>query len=47
MCHKEIRMVLLTDICLMDPSNWTSPFPILGMSGVLFHFYSISNRNSC
>ena len=27
-------------ICLVDPSsiliNWTSPFPILGVSGVLF-----------
>ena len=34
----------------MDPSiliNWTSPFPILGVPGVLFHFYSISNRYSC
>ena len=34
----------------MDPSiliNWTSPFPILGVSGVLFHFYSVSNRCSC
>ena len=34
----------------MDPSiliNWTSPFPVLGVSGVLFHFYSISNRYSC
>ena len=30
----------------MDPSiiiNWTSQFPILGVSGVLFNFYSISN----
>ena len=30
----------------MDSSiliSWTSPFPILGVSGVLFHFYSISN----
>ena len=37
----------LTHICLMDQSiliNWTSPFPILGVSGVLFNFYSISNR---
>ena len=40
----------LTHICLMDFSifiNWTSLFRILGVSGVLFHFYSISNRNSC
>ena len=31
----------LTHICLMDPSiliNWTSPFPILGVSGVFFIF---------
>ena len=31
----------LTHICLVDPSiliNWMSPFPILGVSGVLFHF---------
>ena len=27
--------------------NWTSPFLVLGVSGVLFHFYSILNRNSC
>ena len=35
---------------LVDPSiliNWTSPFPILGVSDALFHFYSISNRDSC
>ena len=34
----------------MGPSiliNWTSPFPILGVYGVFFHFYSISNRYSC
>ena len=36
----------LTHIRLVEPStliNWTSQFPTLGMSGVLFHFYSISN----
>ena len=41
---------ILTQICLMDLSiliNWISPFPIWGVSGVLFHFYSISNRYSC
>ena len=35
---------ILTHICLVDMSiliNWTSPFPILELSGVLFHFYSI------
>ena len=34
----------LTHICLVDPSiliNWTSPFPILGVSGALLNFYSI------
>ena len=42
--------VNITHICLMDFSiliNWTSPFWIIGVSDVLFHFYSISNRNSC
>ena len=40
----------LTYICLLDPSiliNLTSPFPILEVSGVRFHFYSFSNRYSC
>ena len=27
--------------------NWTSPFPILGVSGVIFHFYFIFDRNFC
>ena len=27
--------------------NRTSPFPIFGVVGVHFHFYSISNRYSC
>ena len=39
----------LTHLCLANFPiliNWMSPFPILGLSGVLFHFYSISNRNS-
>ena len=27
--------------------NWMSPFPILGVSGILFHFSFILNRNSC
>ena len=26
---------------------WMNPFPTLGMSGILFHFYSILNINSC
>ena len=37
----------LTHICLVDPSiliSWTSPFPILGVSDVLFHFYSITKK---
>ena len=40
----------LTHICLVDRSiliNWMSQFLILGVSGVLIHFYSISNRYSC
>ena len=40
----------LTHICLMDLSiyiNLASPFPILRVSGALFHFYYILNRNSC
>ena len=40
----------LTHICLVDPSiliNWTSPFPILRVSGVPFHFYSVLSRYSC
>ena len=27
--------------------NWTSPFPILGLLGDIFQFYSNFNRNSC
>ena len=41
---------LKTHICLKDFPiliNWTSPVPILGVSGPLFHFYYISNGNSC
>ena len=26
--------------------KWTSPVPVLGISDVLFHFYSIFDRNS-
>ena len=40
----------LTHICPVNSSiliNWTRPSPILGASGILFHFYSISNRNYC
>ena len=56
--HKGVELLLqetdamkknLTHIFSVDFSiliNWTSPFPILGVSDVLFHFYSISNRNS-
>ena len=42
-----ITKVRLTHICLVDPSihiSWTSPLPVLGVSGVLFDFYYISNR---
>ena len=27
--------------------NWTSQFQILGVPGILFHFYSVFDRNSC
>ena len=40
----------LTHISLVDYSSliyWMNPFPILGVAGEPFHFYSISNRNSC
>ena len=42
-------MLFETHICLVDSSiliSWTSPFPILGVSGVLFHFFLIFDRNS-
>ena len=45
-----VNFLSLTYICLVDPStliSWMSPFPILGVSGVLFHFYSISTSYSC
>ena len=44
------RLIQLTHICVVDFPiliNWTSPFPILGVSGELFHLYSILNRYSC
>ena len=40
----------LTLICLVDLSiliYWTSPFPILGVTGLRFNFFSMLNRNSC
>ena len=36
---------ILTQICVLDFSiliNWMNPFPIVGVSGVLSHFYFIS-----
>ena len=45
----SINFQHFTHICPMDFSiliNWMSPFPILGVSDVLFRFYFISNRNS-
>ena len=42
--------ILLTHICLVDLTtlfSWTSPFPILGMSGVFFYSYFIFDRISC
>ena len=41
---------LLTHTCLVDFSilmNWLSSFSILGVSGVLYHSYFITDRNSC
>ena len=41
LCIQKTLFSLLTHICLVDPSifiNWTSLFPILGVSGILFHF---------
>ena len=37
--------LILIHICLVDFStliNWMSPFPILGVSGELFHFFLFS-----
>ena len=47
--YKDVKSNL-THISLADPSiliNWTSPFPGLGVSGILFLFYSILNRYFC
>ena len=47
---ESFSLFSLTHMCQVDLSiliNWTSQFPNLGVSGVLFYFYSISNRNSC
>ena len=49
-CFDIEGYIYLNLICLVDFSNlinWTSPFPILGVSGVIFHFYFIFDRNSC
>ena len=46
--QRELQLLVLgrlTHIRLADLSiliNWTSPFPILGVSGVLFHFVLFS-----
>ena len=40
----------LTNLCQMDFPifiNWTSSFPIKGLSGGIFHFYSNCNRTLC
>ena len=42
--------LFLTLQCLVDSSaliNWASPLPLLGVSGIFFHFCFISNRKSC
>ena len=46
----QIGCEMLTHIYLVDPSiliKWTSPFPVLGVFGVLIHFDFICYRNSC
>ena len=48
--HSLSLLTELTHICLVDPPiliKWASPFPILGVSDVHFHFHSILNRDSC
>ena len=44
------KMAELTHLCtIYFPIliNWTSPFPILGLLGGIFHFYSNFKRNFC
>ena len=46
---ERLTLIFLTHICPVDYSiliNWSSPFPILGVAGVIFHFYLIFDRNS-
>ena len=43
-------MSKLTHLCLiyfLILIDWTSPFPILGLLGGIFHFYSNFKRNFC
>ena len=42
---KELTHIFPVDFSILI--NWTSQCPNLGVSGVLFHIYFISNRNSC
>ena len=48
---KEMNTIVqLTHLCRMElPTvmKWTSPFPILGLLGGIFHFYSNFKRNFC
>ena len=42
-----VHFILICQIDLSLLISWTNPSPNLGVSGVLFHFCFILNRNSC
>ena len=49
-CFSRIKLFALTHCILVDTSSvicWMSPFVILGVSGLLCHFYSIFDGKSC
>ena len=48
--NTKFNRLRLTHLCRMYFPiiiNWTSPYPILGLFGGIFHFYSIFKRNFC
>ena len=51
MCiYSRHKLLFLTHLSRMKfPSiiNWTSPFPMLGLLGGIFHFYSNFDRAFC
>ena len=56
LCRSQFGLLLVVNLKTLNPRlltvlfkliNWSSLFQILGVSGVLFHFYFVSNRNSC